>query len=258
MLSRRAGGRLTDMGLELTFLGTGNAFAQSRYWSSFLANGRYLFDAPPTLLAHLNRLGKSPGDIEVVFISHFHADHFFGLPFLFLEWAELEPRTKDLTIVGPPGITKRVESLTDLAFSNVFRKRDRGFALKFIEAVDGKSVEAAGCTFVARRVTHVSDLESFAYRVECAEGTLAYSGDTVMCDALVPLADKTDVFVCECSCWGENCGPHLNPKNILDLRAQISPETKFVLTHIGAGEAPKAILDAGIIIADDLTTLRIT
>jgi ribonuclease BN (tRNA processing enzyme) len=245
------------MAIDLTFIGTGNAFAPTRYWSSFLANDRYLFDAPPTLLAHLKKLGKSPNDIEVVFISHFHADHFFGLPFLFLEWAELAPRTKDLTIVGPPGITKRVESLTDLAFSNVFRKRDRGFALNFVEATDGKTGEVSGCSWLARRVTHVPDLECFAFRVQCEAGTVSYSGDSVMCDALVPIADKSDVFVCECSCWGENCGPHLNPKNILDLRAQISPETTMVLTHIGAGAAPQAIIDAGILIADDLQTLRV-
>ena len=149
-------GHQAGMTLDLTFLGTGNAFAASRYWSSFLVNGRYLFDAPPTLLAHLKKLGKSPGDIEVVFISHFHADHFFGLPFLFLEYAELAPRSKDLTIIGPPGIAKRVESLTELGYSNVFRKRDRGYALKFIEAADGKTGEAAGCSFAARRVPHVA------------------------------------------------------------------------------------------------------
>ena len=139
------------MSLELTFLGTGNAFAPTRYWSSFLVNDRYLFDAPPTLMPHLKQLGKDPGDIEVIFISHFHGDHYFGLPFLLLEFAELAPRTKDLTIVGPPGITKRVESSTNLAFANVFRKRDRGYDLHFIEAKDGKSGEAAGCTFTSRQ-----------------------------------------------------------------------------------------------------------
>jgi ribonuclease BN (tRNA processing enzyme) len=68
--------------LELKFLGSGNAFAGDRYWSSFVLNGRYLFDAPPQTLAHLNRLTIPTVDIDAVFISHFHADHFFGLPFL--------------------------------------------------------------------------------------------------------------------------------------------------------------------------------
>lgn len=245
------------MALDLTFLGTGNAFAASRYWSSFLANDRYLFDAPPTLLAHLKKLGKNPGDIEVVFISHFHADHFFGLPFLFLEYAELARRSKDLTIVGPPGIAKRAEAVTELGFANVFRKRDRGYALKFIEAADGKTGEAAGCTFVARRVPHVPDLESFAYRVECAEGSVAYSGDAVMSDALAPLADHADAFVCECAGWGSNNGPHLTPADILTLRAAISPSTRFILTHVDAGSPPRALTDAGIVVAEDLQTYTV-
>lgn len=240
--------------LNLTFLGTGNAFAPTRYWSSFLANDRYLFDAPPTLLAHLKKLGKDPGEIEVVFISHFHGDHFFGLPFLMLEYAELAPRTKDLTIVGPPGIAKRVQQTTDLAFSNVFRK-DRGYGLKFIEAHDSEGGEAGRCTFLAKKVEHVPGLDSFAYRVSFDGRSVAYSGDTLMCPSLVPLADGTDVFVVECSCWGDQCGPHLSPKDIMRLRAEISPATKFVLTHIGAGEAPQMIHDAGILIADDLQTL---
>jgi len=243
------------MTLDLTFIGTGNAFAPTRYWSSFLLDDRCLFDAPPTLLAHLKKLGKDPREIEVAFISHFHGDHFFGLPFILLEYAELAPRTKDLTIVGPPGVAGRLRALTDLAFSNVFRK-DRGYHLHFVEAGDDTTGEIAGYRFESRQVPHVPGLECYAYRVESPGGSLAYSGDTMMCDALVALADNTDVFVVECSCWGEQCGPHLSPKDILALRERISPRTRFVLTHIGAGEAPRALTDAGILIADDFEQLR--
>jgi len=244
------------MPLDLTFIGTGNAFAPTRYWSSFLANGRFLFDAPPTLLPHLKKLGKDPGAIDVIFISHFHGDHYFGLPFLLLEYAELAPRSSDLTIVGPPGIAKRMQSVTDLAFSNVFRK-DRGYHLDFIEAHDGKGVDLGSCSFEAVEVEHVPNLRAFGYRVTTPDGVIAYSGDTVMCPPLVPLAQDADVFVVECSCWAESCGPHLNPRNILELRARISPKTQFILTHIGAGEAPRVLTDAGILVADDLKTITI-
>jgi len=73
----------------------------------------------------------------------------------------------------------------------------------------------------------------------------------------VPLADGADVFVVECSCWGEHCGPHLNPKNILELRERITARTKFILTHIGGGAVPQPLLDAGILVADDLKTISV-
>jgi len=244
------------MALDLTFIGTGNAFAPTRYWSSFLANDRLLFDAPPTLLAHLKKLRKDAREIEVVFISHFHGDHYFGLPFLLLEFAELTRRTQDLTIVGPPGIGKRLESLTNLAFKNVFRK-DRGYRLDFIEARDGRHGMIGNDAYMTRQVAHVSDLDCFAFRVETPQGSIAYSGDTVMCDALVPIADGADVFVVECSCWGDQCGPHLTPRDIMTLRERISPRTQFILTHIGGGEAPAMLTDAGILIADDLQTITV-
>lgn len=244
------------MALELTFLGTGNAFAPTRYWSSFLLNKRYLFDAPPTLLAHLKKLNADLNAIETIFISHFHGDHYFGLPFLLLEYAERAPRTRPLTIVGPPGIAKRIQTVTDLAFSNVFRK-DRGYDLKFIEAHDGRGDHVGMCEFKARKVKHVDGLECFAYRAVIPEGIVAYSGDTVMCPPLVPIADGADAFVVECSCWDDNCGPHLNPANIVQLRKEISPRTKFILTHIGAGEAPQELTDLGILVADDLKTITL-
>lgn len=246
------------MPLELTFIGTGNAFAPTRYWSSFLVNRKYLFDAPPTLMPHLKKLKIDPGDIEVIFISHFHGDHYLGLPFLLLEFAEMAPREKDLTIIGPPGVAKRVESATNLAFANVFRKQFRGYNLTFVEVKDGRSGSAAGCDYTAFRVQHVPDLEAFGFRAVIDEQTIAYTGDSSLCDALIPLADDADVFVSECSCWNETCGPiHLTPNNILALRKQISPKTKFILTHIGAGEAPAAIAEAGILIADDLQTINV-
>ena len=72
--------------LELLIVGSGNAFAPERCWSGFALNERHLFDAPPTALYSLKRAGVNLAGIETVFVSHFHADHFFGLPFLLLEW----------------------------------------------------------------------------------------------------------------------------------------------------------------------------
>src|SRR5688500_5288949 len=100
--------------LHLPFLGSGNAFgAEGRAFSSFVLNNRYMFDCGPTLLQQLRKTRIESNDIDVILISHFHADHFFGLPFFFLD-AWRNQREKELTIVGPAGIEERVKALLKL------------------------------------------------------------------------------------------------------------------------------------------------
>ncbi len=238
--------------LYITFLGSGNAFAPGRYWSSFLVNDRYLFDPSPIVLPHMKMLGRDPNEIDLIFVTHFHADHWFGLPFLLLEYAELSGRQRPLTIVGPPGIEGRARAVTEAGYPNVFRKG--GYELRWIEAGDGLEGEAAGVAFRAIEVKHAEGLACFGYRARLGDRTLSYSGDTVMCDALLPLAEGADVFVVECSCWDNGCGPHLSPADIVELRRRIAPSTRFVLTHLDAGNGR---LGDGYTLAEDLATVTL-
>ncbi len=240
--------------LDLFFLGSGNAFAPRRYWSSFLLNGRYLFDVPPTALPHLKRAGRSVDDIEVVFISHFHGDHFFGLPFLLLEYGEMTHRTRDLYIVGPPGVQERIERLTEWGFPSLMEKSD-SYQRHYIEARDGLKREVGGIHFEAVRVDHVEALECYGYLVRINGRSLAYSGDAVMGDAVRRLARESDVFVVECSCWGDRCGPHLNRRDIIDLRRETPPSTTFILTHLDAGADNLGL--EGILLAEDFSEFRL-
>jgi len=235
--------------LDLLFLGSGNAFAAGRYWSSFLLNGRYLLDASPVVLPHLKQSGVALEEIEAVFISHFHGDHFFGLPFLLLEYAELTQREKDLTVLGPPGIEERVRTVTLAGFPNVYRN-DPGYRQTYLDLRDGLEGEVAGLKYLARAVTHVPGLQCFGFRVELGGRTLAYSGDSMLCDALLDLADGADVFVVECSCWDGSCGPHLGPGDIRELRRRLGPKPAFILTHLDAGQHDLEI--ENVLVASDL------
>src|SRR3972149_7029403 len=158
-------GRLADSMLEMTFLGSGNAFASGgRYWSSFLANGRYLFDAPPTLLPHLKRLGAPLTDVEVIFLSHFHGDHFMGLPFLFLEYIYLTERRDALFLVGPPGVETKIEEFARACSPEV--TREAGYRRRYVEARPGGAQFVHEVSFRAFPVSHVrGKREGFGYRV---------------------------------------------------------------------------------------------
>lgn len=237
--------------LDLLFLGSGNAFASERYWGCFLLNGKFLFDASPIALPHLKKAGVPLEELDAVFISHFHADHFLGLPFLLLEYAHETSRTNPLTIVGPPTIEARVRAVIDASFPHLLQK-PRNYELNFVELEDGMDGETAGLHWLARSVAHVEEFPCFGYRVEAADRSLAYSGDTTMCESLVELADGVDVFVVECSCWEDACGPHLGPPDLREIRRRVGGAPTFVLTHLASGEPDLGIENT--VIAEDLKT----
>lgn len=220
--------------LDLTFIGSGNAFAPERCWSGFLLNGRYAFDAPPTLLVNLKKLGVDLAAIDTVLLSHFHADHFFGLPFLLLEYAYLTKRTSDLTIVGPPGVEQKVEGLLDFGYPGL-RGRDLGYHRHYIELRPDTESEVNGLRFRPMRVKHgEGKLECFGFQTWLGDRRLAYTGDTAWFDGLVTLAADMEVFVTDCTyAKGHNLPEHLSFDEVRDLRGRIDPATAMILTHLG-------------------------
>ena len=240
--------------MELTFLGSGNAFTQGgRYWSSFLADKRYLFDAPPTLLPHLKRLEVALAELEVVFISHLHGDHFMGLPFLFLEYLYLTERRDDLFIVGPPDIQATMEEFAERCYPGI--TREAGYRRRYLDARPGSEQTAKGITFRAVPMNHVRDnLECFGYRVKLGGKTLAYTGDSMFCEEIFELAEGADVLVLDCT-YSEGSGPeHMGLDDLRVIRKRLPPETTIILTHLN-GEPETRGLD-NVIAAQDLATYR--
>jgi ribonuclease BN (tRNA processing enzyme) len=240
--------------LELSFLGSASAFTLGgRYWSGFVANGRYVFEAPPTLLPHLKRLGLPLTEIKAVFISHFHGDHFLGLPFLFLEYLYLTPRQDDLFIVGPPGIEAKSEGLAEMAFPDLSHA-DAGYRRVYLEAKPGAEQALADARFQALPMRHAGEkLECFGYKLRLGDKTLAYTGDTEMCDEIFLLAEGADVLVMDCSyCDGE--GPeHVGLEDVLKVRKRVSPRTTVILTHLD--NEPTVPIE-GLLVAHDFATFR--
>jgi ribonuclease BN (tRNA processing enzyme) len=242
--------------LDLLFLGSGSGFANGgRSWSSLLVNDHYLFDACPVALPHLKRSGVALADIEAVFISHFHADHLLGLPFFFLEFAHQTRREQDFTVIGPPGIESRVRTIMEQCLPDLF-DRDAGYRVLFREFEDGVEADVAGAAYVAREVAHVPHFPCFGFRVTIDGRAIAYSGDTMLCDALVDLGMGADVFVLECSSWEEGeIGPHMSPNDIRELRRRLGPTPRFILTHLDAGERDLGIENT--VLASDLARMTL-
>jgi ribonuclease BN (tRNA processing enzyme) len=232
---------------DLLFLGSGNAFGlEGRAFSSFILNGRFLFDCGPTLLQQLKKAKLSVHDIDAVFISHFHADHFFGMPFFLLDsW--YTKRERPLSIVGPQGVQQRLETMMELAYPDILAMLP--FEIRYAEAADGMEGEVEGLSFTAAQVEHVPALACFAYKVFEGGRSLVFSGDSKLCAPLLDLASGADVLVLECSCAGDMV--HLGTDDIREIVSRAPAHAQTVVTHLDDKPHPEGF--RGLYVASDLS-----
>src|SRR3984957_5610241 len=119
---------------QLTSPGTGNfAAPPGRYWNSFVMDESVLVEPSPTALPHLRRCGIPLEAVEVVVVSHFHADHCFGWPFLLEAMTEQAPG-HTLHVVGPPGIEAHLATMNGAgAVRSVTEAAHATLDLRFVE-----------------------------------------------------------------------------------------------------------------------------
>lgn len=104
--------------IDVTLLGTGGMMPMPhRYLTSLLIryNGRSIItDCGEGTQIALRKSGLSPKPIDVLCVTHFHADHISGLPGMLLTMGNAE-KTTPLTIIGPKGLHRVVSSLRVIA-----------------------------------------------------------------------------------------------------------------------------------------------
>jgi ribonuclease Z len=100
--------------LDVVFLGTSASAptAQRAPTALLVRRGgeRLLFDCAEGTQRQLLRSTVGLPDLEEVFVTHFHADHYLGLPGMLKTFA-LRQRDTPLRLYGPPGLTDLYRSL---------------------------------------------------------------------------------------------------------------------------------------------------
>ena len=103
---------------EVCLLGTGGMMPLPYRWLTSLLiryNGsNVLIDCGEGTQVALRDKGWSPKPIDVILFTHYHADHISGLPGMFLTIGNSE-RVEPITLIGPKGLKRVVESLLVIA-----------------------------------------------------------------------------------------------------------------------------------------------
>ncbi len=237
--------------MELTFLGTGAAVAAHAYNVSLLIDRTLLLDAGAPLSVHLPRAGVSVGGPRAVILTHFHADHTFGLAWLILARILLDEAPPPLAIIGPAGTQVYVRELVQMAWGP--EMLERAMSLRQVEVREvepGERFEVEGYQGTAYQMTHVGRFSCLGY-VLAREGVrLGYSGDAERSAELESLLAASNHAVVEMTY--DTPGPlHLSRVEVRDLQ-QRHPSVHFILTHLGR----EGSVD-GAVVAHDFLTLHL-
>lgn len=237
--------------MEVTFLGTGTAFSAGAYNASILVDRLILLDAGAPLCVHLPRAGVALTGPRAVFLTHFHADHTFGLASLMLGRALLPDRGDPLLVVGPVGTQDYLVQLLDLAWGEEMRRLTWGrLEVRVTELGHDGVVDLNGYRVRAFEMTHTSRFPCLGYVLENEQIRLGYTGDSEVSANLDSLLRSCDHVIAEMT-YAEPGQMHLSRVDIMRLM-QAHPKVRFVLTHRGTDQAVN-----GAVLARDFLTLRL-
>ena len=161
--------------LRLTFLGTGGGMPSPSRGVSAVAlqvgGDVLLFDCGEGTQRQFMQSSVSFMRVTTIFISHFHGDHFLGLPGL-IQSMNFSGREAPLAIYGPPGMIELAKTLVNLGYFAL------GFPVSAGEMNDGDAVDLGAVTVTAVEGEH--SVPALSYVIEEKERRGRFRPDRAM------------------------------------------------------------------------------
>jgi len=248
--------------IKLTVLGSGTCVPSlQRNAPGYLleAGGlQTLVDCGSGILLQLEKAGRSYKDIDAVFITHRHPDHFADLiPLIQALLATPSfKREKELLIVAPDGFREY--------YNMTVRSLLSGAKLDFIRIVEVYSKLDIGPFHVLTAKTVHSE-DSIAYRFEHNRKVVVFTGDADYDQGIIELSKGADLLITDCSFPNSmKTKGHLCSREC-GLIAEKAGVKKLILSHIYPADTPdiERVSESGkafggeIILAEDLMELEV-
>lgn len=187
------------MAAQITFLGVGAALpAPGQTNCSYLielGGAVILFDCGPCVLQQLAAVGRSPGEVTHIFVSHGHGDHALGWPMLLLWWS-LEARAHPgalPTLLASAPTRAHLASLWEHSYSDA-----PSADLPFVELPADTPGEIQVNTAITLRtwpMIHSTVFPVLGARFEAEGKAVALTADSARCPCIAELARGADLLI---------------------------------------------------------------
>lgn len=228
--------------MNVTVLGS-NAGAPSRSnpGSGYLvagAEGTVLVDAGPGTFMRLAEM-MEPAALDGVILSHLHVDHCSDLFALYAYLAYEVGATTRVPVLAPSGSVDRIAAFVGAGADHVLFR-----VFEFVEAEPGDEAFLAG--YRVRVGAAVHPVPALVTRLDVADVSLVYSGDTGPGGDLIELANGATTLLCEAAIQGVR-DDATYPYHLTAFEAgEIAAATgvfELVVTHLSARFDPLVSID---------------
>ena len=243
--------------MRIQFVGCGDAFGTGgRFNTCFHLLGErtnLLIDCGASSMIALKRCAIDRGTIDTILLTHFHADHFGGIPFFILDAQFISRRTRPLTLVGPPGLRDWYARAMETAFAGSSATQQK-FDLSLREVEVGQPIEIGSVQAIPFHVRHDDRAgPCLAYRIAAEGRVIAFSGDTEWTETLIEVGRDADLFICEAYARDRAIRAHMSLALLEQHLPEIRPK-RLILTHLSeemfaqANQLPYQIAEDGLVI----------
>lgn len=215
--------------MQIKFLGVGEAFDNTLPNNSHLLTSdkaNVLIDCGYSIPQQWFRLGKEADFLDAIYISHKHADHFFGLPMILMRIWE-EGRTKPITIICQKELVEFFKGFTELAYRGFVAKFN--YEMNFIGVESGQTIEFNNLTLSFAPTIH--SIENLAIKVSDGENSYCYSGDGQFIEETVALYKNCDLVIQETYLYDEKKIGHACIADSMKMAEENSVKC-LALTHL--------------------------
>lgn len=221
--------------MKVQFIGVGEAFDEQYPNTSILVSlndsdesHHVLLDCGFTAASAFYAQSSVGADLDAIWISHFHGDHFLGLPMLLLRFRE-EGRTKELTIVGQIGVEKKLWAALDLAYPT-FRQHIE-YPVHFLEVTAGQEIQLLGTNWSFAANEHSASAPCLSLRIDYEGKSVFYSGDGRPTKATSELARRVTLLIHEAYGMEADTPGHGGVIGCLDMARNAGANT-LALVHV--------------------------
>lgn len=217
--------------MKLEFIGVGEAFEPKLGNASYLLHSetKLLVDCGYAVPRNFFSKGYPPDFVDAIYITHFHADHFFGIPALVTRWHE-DGRKKPLRIIGQPGTETHINQAIDLGYPNCRSKLP--FALHYQESTSPLKLNELNLSFAP--TDHL--MKNYAITIAKENLSIGISGDGGLTDETGDLFKNCRLLIHETYKYDQTILGHTCALELVDFAKTLPRLLTLALVHIQRDE----------------------